>query len=517
VPVLGLPRTDWPRLTAAALLLNAALPPFHLLLPSLVCLVPVVLLLDEDAPQGPRLRVQFVRGFWFGVMANAVLFHWVAVALWKVRPWVWLAYGPAILLLGVYTGALFAFVSWVRRSTGLPLLLVFPAAWTALEWLLARHGLVELSWLGLGTSLTGYPVLVQLGDTVGARGLTYLLATANVALALAWKYRAERRRRTVLLSGVVLGLVVATLYGVWRMRTIPLREAGRVTVVQPNLEARRKWTPGAGAGIFAATLALSDSGARATAPHLIVWPEVALPTILAYRADWERRLAEHAWRTGSSLLIGALDMQAAPDGSVRTYNAAFMFDPVPRSDRQPPYYKHSLVLLFERFNGIAAGRQTGLYETAIGRAGVMICYETAFERFARSHARAGATFLLDMSNDAWFSATTGPSQHFAHLVMRAVETRRGVARSANTGPSGFVDPVGRPYSKTRQNEATFMGAPLVTSDVVPLYVRLGDWVGVLSLILVVWFGAVALRRSGRRERVLRRLSRIPGGLRRSVR
>jgi len=495
--VLNLARLDWVRLVAAALLLNLAYPPFHLFLPSFVCLVPVLLLLHEPVGRAGRLRTHLVQGFWFGVIANGILFHWVAVALWKFKPWIWLAYVPSILLLGLYTGVLFVLVVWLRRQAALPLILTFPAAWTALEWLLSHHPVIQLSWLGLGTSLTRYPVFVQIADVVGARGLTYLLVTANVALALAWKHRSERRRRVVLLGGVVAGLTTVGVYGIARMQIIELRRAGDVTVIQPNIEARQKWIAISQDSIVAATLQLSQRAVNSDAPDLVVWPEVALPGPLPYHARWERQLADHAWENHTPVLVGALDLRAAPDGSAIFYNAAFLFEPTPMRGRQEPYYKHSLVLLFERFNGIAAGASGGVFETPIGRAGVMICYETAFEQFARAHARNGTAFLVGMSNDAWFSATTGPSQHFAHLVMRAIETRRGVARAANTGPSGFVDPLGHPHHRSPEDVATFVTGPLITSDAVSPYVRLGDWVGTLSLLLTVSFGVIAtLRRRG---------------------
>jgi apolipoprotein N-acyltransferase len=482
------------RLVAAALLLNLAYPPFHLILPSFVCLVPIVLLLDDNGGGAGRMRTHFVRGFWFGVMANGILFHWVAVALWNFKPWIWLAYGPAIILLGLYTGLLFVVIMWLRRRTALSLILILPAAWTALEWLLAHHPIIQLSWLGLGTSLTAYPVFVQLADVVGARGLTYLLVTANIALALAWKHRADRRRLYVLLGGVAAGLMVVTAYGVARMRAIELRQAGDIAVIQPNVEAQQKWIPGLQHSIVEATLALSERALRTDAPDLVVWPEVALPGPLPYHAAWERQLTDHAWEHQTPVLVGALDLRGEPDGSAGLYNAAFLFEPTPLRRRQDPYYKHSLVLLFERFNGVAQGREGGVFETPIGGVGVLICYETAFDQFARVHTRNGATILVDMSNDAWFNATTGPSQHFAHLVMRAIETRRGVARAANTGPSGFVDPLGHPHHRSREDVATFVTGPLITSDAASLYVSLGDWVGPLSLMLTLWFGMMAVWR-----------------------
>jgi apolipoprotein N-acyltransferase len=101
-----------------------------------------------------------------------------------------------------------------------------------------------------------------------------------------------------------------------------------------------------------------------------------------------------------------------------------------------------------------------------------------------------------MTNDSWFGRTSAPYQHAAHLVMRAIETRAGIVRAANSGISEFVDPLGHQHDRTALFSATFVTGEVVTSNVIPPYVRLGDWVGALSLVMtVVLFGVAARRRS----------------------
>jgi apolipoprotein N-acyltransferase len=70
-------------------------------------------------------------------------------------------------------------------------------------------------------------------------------------------------------------------------------------------------------------------------------------------------------------------------------------------------------------------------------------------------------------------------------VLRTIETRMGVARAANSGITEFVDPLGRAYAQTKLNEPASVAGILRTSDVIPLYVRLGDWVGTVVVVLTV--------------------------------
>src|SRR5690348_14050585 len=122
----------------------------------------------------------------------------------------------------------------------------------------------------------------------------------------------------------------------------------------------------------------------------------------------------------------------------------------------------------------------------------MICYESAFEALARGYRRTGAEFLVNITNDAWYGRTAGPYQHATHLVMRAIETRAGIARAANDGISELVDPLGHTSIETGLELEASVAARLRTTDVIPLYVRLGDWVGVLVVLATLGFAGVLL-------------------------
>ena len=172
------------------------------------------------------------------------------------------------------------------------------------------------------------------------------------------------------------------------------------------------------------------------------------------------------------------------------------------------YAKHYLVPITERVpfvpvrvfraipglarwsGGFSPGREEPVFQTPVGAFGVLICYESAFEDLPRTYRAKGANFLVNITNDAWFGRTSAPRQHASHLVLRAIESRMGVARAANSGISEFVDPLGRAYSQTRLNEDAVVSDVLRTSDVIPVYVRLGDWVGMLIVILTL--GGIAL-------------------------
>jgi apolipoprotein N-acyltransferase len=511
VRALALPPGDWRLVIGGAVLTCAAYPPFHLFLPSFLCLIPAAWLILDGADDPRPVRRHLAQGFWFGLVANGLLLHWMVVALWHFTPLSVLGYAGTVIGLAVYSAVLFAVTGWVMRTTRLSLLFVFPVLWTALEWIVGHQGDFRFPWLGLGTSLTGYPTAVQLADIVGARGVTWLLVLANVALALAWRHRAARRQAAVLAGGVGLGLVVALLYGVVRERTLDLRAAGKVTVVQPNIGYEEKWEQAQQDSIVNGLLNLTAEalmaeeplleGTELRDPDLVVWPEAAVPGYFQQNPVWLVLVKEFSATTRTSILLGALDFAQTEDGRVEFYNAAYLFNDWGVWNRYPVYHKRYLVPITERvpiagprwirsrfFGGFTPGTALPVYEPRKRGSdrtlhfGVLICYESAFEKLARGYRRGGAEFLVNITNDAWFGRTLGPYQHAAHLVMRAIENRVGIARAANSGISAFVDPLGREHQRTALEVRTFETREILTAEGLTLYTRLGDWAGTLSLL-----------------------------------
>jgi apolipoprotein N-acyltransferase len=181
---------------------------------------------------------------------------------------------------------------------------------------------------------------------------------------------------------------------------------------------------------------------------------------------------------------------------------------------QKPYHKAYLVPVVERvpfvnprwfeglkyFGGYGRGQGTPLFDLGFAKTGVLICYESIFPQRSRAYRREGADFLVNITNDAWFGRSAAPYQHHAHLILRAIENRVGVVRAANTGISGYIDPLGVAHDETQLFvPATRTYLAQTTSDET-LYDAMGDWVGALSLGATVLFVALDARHRRRRRR-----------------
>jgi apolipoprotein N-acyltransferase len=483
-----------------ALALLASYAPFTIPPLSFVAVTPAVLLLiDAAAARDPRRA--FRRGFWYGVATSGLVLYWMVVALWHFTALAALGYLATIAVLGLLSGLMFWLVVRVRLALPrLPLALVFPVCWTVLEWVVGHLGDIRFPWLGLGSSLADAPVLAQWADLAGARGVTLWLAWCNVTIVEAWGVGSGvwRWRRV----GAVLATVaLAWGYGAWRMATLPMRPVGIVGLVQPNEAFSEKWSRPADS-VVGKLLVLTRRVRAEDRPALIVWPEAALPGYLVQQRGWDDSIARIIRESHTPLLAGGLHVEFEPGGTYRTFNAAFFYDSMGEWRRWPVYEKHYLVPVVERVpfvpvswfrgvpwlgrwsGGFGRGRTLPVYASGIGRFGVLICYESAFEDLPRGYRRAGADFLVNITNDAWFGRTAAPYQHASHLVLRAIETRMGVARAANSGISELVDPLGRTTQATALERETIAAGTLTTSDVRTLYVRLGDWVGTLCVLAV---------------------------------
>jgi apolipoprotein N-acyltransferase len=138
-----------------------------------------------------------------------------------------------------------------------------------------------------------------------------------------------------------------------------------------------------------------------------------------------------------------------------------------------------------------AGAPDQLFDTPFGRAIVGICYESAFPELFRYQAAAGGQFILSPSNDAHYSAAM-PAQHHALDVMRAIETDRWAVRAVNTGYSAFVDPHGKTVWISGHNTYEIHAETIYRRQTQTLYVRWGDWLTPLLLIMAVLVWTVRL-------------------------
>jgi apolipoprotein N-acyltransferase len=507
---------------ASAVLFLLAFPP----LPPLtvfICLVPVALAAaaigDGVAPLGSGIRL----GWWFGVFGFGATLYWIAIALSIYTKLAIAGYFGALFVMAALAAGGIGTLVAARRVTAAPMAILLPVAWVAWEKITEVLPQLGFPWLPLGLGIAKATVLAQTADLSGVHGASFWIAAINglIVDAIIAQRRGAGLRRAWLprAVGALVLLAAAAGYGAWRERSIVLRDVAPIGIVQPNVPQEDKWQEENRDHIVEMNAAGTRAVLAAGRPRLIAWPEVALPGFLLDHPEWRDTLAALGSVGHVPILFGVIDIRynSPPVAGLPLdydyFNAAMLTDSLGRVGEYPPTRKQYLVPVVERvpflnpkwfgglkyFGGYGVGEGATVYHEPWGGFGVLICYESIFPAQARALRRNGADVLLNITNDAWFGRSVAPWQHEAHMMLRAIETRSGVVRAANTGISVYIDPVGRAHGAT----GLFVPAARVyeaqTSDARTLFVASGDWVGwaciAASLVLVLM--ALRQRRAGR--------------------
>jgi apolipoprotein N-acyltransferase len=414
-------------------------------------------------------------------------------------------FAAAVLVayLSLFPAAFAVLVSRSYRAFGPAGLWLAPPAWVATE--LGRQYVWDgFPWALLGYSQISVLPVVQIVSVVGVYGLSGLLALTSTVAAFVFL---DTGRRRWMAAGATVALVAAC--GAWgsaRVAGNALAGEGapvRVAVLQGNIAQEDKWNPELRDAITDRYLSMTREALDAGATF-VIWPESSTPFYFEhdlFRGGAIRRLAREA---GATLLIGSDQVEPLRTAETATvteryYNAAFLVTPdggvgaVYRKMHLVPFgeYVPLASLLFfvgpivEAVAPFSPGEDPVLLPVDGRMASTAICYEVIFPSLIRRFVLDGSQLLTTITNDAWYGRSSAAYQHWDQAAMRSIEQGRYLARAANTGISGFVDPYGRVLQRTDLFEQA-----LVIEDVRflthrTIYNRLGDVVAWASLALVI--------------------------------
>ncbi|MGE4403713.1 MAG: apolipoprotein N-acyltransferase [Desulfobulbus sp.] len=435
-------------------------------------LVPLLLIALYARPGRSALS-----GFVFGMVYHLALMYWILIVLGRYGGLpLWLSV-PALLLLSAYMAvypALFCFLlsrvagrSWHRERSIAPLVWGAPVLWAGLEYV---RGILfsGFPWMDLAYGLFGQPKLIQAADLGGHHLISFTLVLCNgliVALidrqrrSVRWDVHFERR----LLIAAVGFLVFIGGYSLVRYQVAGSMAArsmqARVAVVQGNVDQALKWSPEVKSATVDTYIRLSRQALRGEDIELVVWPETALP-FFPQQDPLMERVSTFASVHNIWLLTGAPLYRLTPgDGGerqVRYYNGAVLVGPDGRlhgrhaKQHLVPFGEYVPLRRFLPFleplvvsvGDFSPGQEKGPLVLGPMRLGMLICYESIFPEIAHEAVLRGANLLVNITNDAWYGRSSAPYQSLAMAVFRAVENKRSLIRAANTGISGFVDPLG---------------------------------------------------------------------------
>ena len=445
----------------------------------------------------------------------------------------------AALANALQMSLVFGLFRWVKRRTrGAVPYLFLAAAWIAWEKYYLTVAQISWPWLVLGNAFAGTTGLVQWYEVTGTLGGSLWIWASSLAVfglmtALSDGRFASRwngKARAAALAGTAVALFGPMVWSaVLGSRFEESSDPLQVVIAQPNIDPYNKFGGMTQDQQNVLLLDKFEQGLKGTeGPVLLLAPETFTPDVVVndipsgrtfrrFRSflqdhpDAEILFGASSWtRYEGKERPSANARRLGEEGWYESHNSALLVDSAGRYDL---YQKSKLVpgvemlpypsLLGPIDDGLlggVAGRCVGQEEvsnllfkgdTPVGCA---VCYESVYGEHCADYVRKGARLLTVITNDAWWGDTPGYRQHLNYSRLRAIETRRDIARCANTGISAIIDQKGRILDRTAWWEPAILKGTVNLNTRETFFVRSGDIVGRISVFLFVLLLAAAIVR-----------------------
>lgn len=414
----------------------------------------------------------------------------------------------------------------------------FISSWICFEYI-HLHWEFSWPWLNLGNAFSENTSIIQWYEYTGTFGGTLWVLVANVIVFKALLLFQQYKEKRILLAASLrftlwIGIPIGISYFIGS-QWIPSQRYMEVISLQPNIDPYTEKYHTDDAAMQRKLLQLLDTVISPTT-DLVLLPE----TVFAQgtRLKNYELSAAHAFAKEviavypNTRILGGISAYDIVADSLATsqsnrhpngfwyndYNAAFF-----ETNQQPPsfYYKSKLVVGVENFPyqgvlkpllgdvmldmGGTVAMKTTQDERSVFvikddiKVAPIICYESVYGEFVTGYVQNGASLLAIMTNDAWWGNTQGHRQHWSYAKLRAIETRRAIARSANTGISGYIDADGSVLKNTNYNEEASVSMQLPLYSSLTFYVNAGDYIARIAQFLTLFiflFAIIKFKRVG---------------------
>lgn len=459
------------------------------------------------------------------------LFIWYALDTW----WIWNASIVGMFVAILLNSTLFSIVFWLshivkRRLGTLPGYIALITFWVYWEYFY-MHGEITWPWLNLGNGLAHDIHFIQWYEYTGALGGSFWIILVNILVFIVLKkFRAgqtiaKQVGTIVLMLALVILPMIISQYIFYTYKEIV--NPRNIVVIQPNVDPYNEKFFGLSPEIQTQKILKLGAEKMDSSIDYMVAPETALINIWLNEICDNRsiRLSENFMKPfpKAKFIVGAtlywrfdpgtkLTATAQPLGDsgeyYDSYNAALQID---STHHIQTYYKSILVVGVEkmpyakylkfiqkltlrlggtfRSHAIQEKRSVLCSTNDSICIAPVICYESIFGEFVTDYVKLGAQYIFIITNDGWWGNTPGYRQHNSFAALRAIENRRSIARSANTGTSSFVNQRGEISQATDWWTPAVIKASLNANSKLTFYTRHGDYIartcGYLALLLLL--------------------------------
>ena len=528
-------------LILGAVLMASGFAPFDFLPGAMIGLVPL-LLTEDEISKNKTWRKWRVFGCAYLFFAAFNFF-----TIWWVKNASWIGVIASVVVNSFFFALLTSLYSSVKSRLSFKAgLIAFPAFFLGWEYIEFQDWDLSWPWLTIGHSFGNWPKLIQWFSYSGVLGGSLWLLIINIYVFLiikSWREKEEQFLRFKKAVQLALVVLVPSIISILQYYTYDEKGFEQdIVVLQPNMEpysdnfmnSQGEEYPSLSAISHVRKFTQIADNVMDDNVDWLLMHETALPkteTNFSLHSSPRVQILKK-WRDKkyprTSILTGLAFQEYKTDEDLkrntvfpatykRTYdgryyeyfNSSVLING--EHDTLPQYHKSRLVIGVERIpsyfvyfqryltdfdsdpsavvynpnNAIQPQREVfyGLQDSSV--VAPVICYESVFGDYVTDYVKKGANFIGIITNDSWWGDTPGYQQHWSFARLRAIETRRSIARSANTGTSGFINQRGDELQKSDYLTPDCLRQKIRCNNEITFYVKYGDVIGKIGLGLAI--------------------------------
>lgn len=445
-----------------------------------------------------------------------------------------LAVAIPVVVNSLLYSLVFQLYHWYKKIQGTYFGLVFfVAIWMAFE---KFHLSWELTWpwLNLGNVFADYPKIIQWYDTFGATGGSFWILLINVYAFYTLRiWEAGRKRKSLIINSAILvgAVAIPMLISMMKYQNFDEKPIGSVNVLmlQPDLDPYNEKYSKDSLTILNELLTLAqENSPKINQPNPIdyyIGPETSIPgygsisesgfeqsillnsvksfltqhpkSVFATGISSHRfypdpnKKSETAYQTADGTYVDSYNsaIQIIPNQKVQVYHKGKLVPGVeifPYIHVLKPLLGDAMLNLGGTIASLGIDKERKVFSNPYnkGKIAPIICYESIYGEFVTEYVKNGANFLGIMTNDSWWGVTQGHQQLMAYAKLRAIETRREIARSANSGISAHINARGDVMADTLYEDQTALFAKVNLYDKMTFYTRAGDLLTRFSIFVL---------------------------------
>lgn len=445
-----------------------------------------------------------------------------------------LAVAIPVVVNSLLYSLVFQLYHWYKKIQGTYFGLVFfVAIWMAFE---KFHLSWELTWpwLNLGNVFADYPKIIQWYDTFGATGGSFWILLINVYAFYTLRiWEAGRKRKSLIINSAILvgAVAIPMLISMMKYQNFDEKPIGTVNVLmlQPDLDPYNEKYSKDSLTILNELLTLAqENSPKINQPNPIdyyIGPETSIPgygsisesgfeqsillnfvksfltqhpkSVFATGISSHRfypdpnKKSETAYQTANGTYVDSYNsaVQIIPNQKVQVYHKGKLVPGVeifPYIHVLKPLLGDAMLNLGGTIASLGIDKERKVFSNPYnkGKIAPIICYESIYGEFVTEYVKNGANFLGIMTNDSWWGVTQGHQQLMAYAKLRAIETRREIARSANSGISAHINARGDVMADTLYEDQTALFTKVNLYDKMTFYTRAGDLLTRFSIFVL---------------------------------